>query len=173
MPAAKLATRLAVPGTAQPTNNPDGSPHPHAQPQGSPRSHLLTSSAGGGADASTAAYLPERRTGGGSGGLNAGSIGFSRAIVKCSPLSSGVDDAARSSVELMMSCTDESPSVSSHFSKRSPSHSSATRWYHWMAAAVLDRRACFQRSAYREISHAIALRASSQEAPAVVVLLKT
>ena len=63
----------------------------------------LAAGGGGSAAASTDARRPERRT----AGLNAGATVACCFIVKCSPshgpFSNGVDDAARSSVELMMS----------------------------------------------------------------------
>ena len=63
----------------------------------------LAAGGGGSAAASTDARRPERRT----AGLYAGAIVACCFMVKCSPshapFSNGVDDAARSSVELMMS----------------------------------------------------------------------
>jgi len=58
----------------------------------------------------------------GGAGRNAGSTAFSTtgAIVNCSPLSNGVDDDARSSVELTM-LRDAAPSAFSSLVKLSPS----------------------------------------------------
>ena len=77
------------------------------------------------------AWRPERRT----EGLSAGKIVACRSMVKYNLLPNGVEDAARSSAELIMSYTNMSPSVSTHFSKANPS-SSVVRSHHSIAIAM-------------------------------------